>query len=97
MNEELININDALGVLQEYKGSKGHKAMVEIAHQKMSYYMAEFMDGKDVDLVQNRANFKAWKELVNCVDERIFEYEGYIGRVLEEQNRQAQMAQRGMV
>jgi uncharacterized protein YbaP (TraB family) len=91
MDDNFENVNERLGVLLEYKDSAGHKAMVELANQQMSLNMMEFMDGPDdVDLVQLRARFKAWKGVVEVLGQQIFSYESYIRQVMEEREREMQ-------
>ena len=94
--DDLSKTNDCLAKLTKHKGSEGHKLMVELAKQRMSFFMAEFMDGDDVDLQQSRADFRAWKGVVTLLEQAAFEYESYIARILHEQELQAQQSQGGM-
>ena len=89
------NVADGLKVLVEYKDSPGHKAMVEVAYQNMSRCMAAFMYDNDVDLIQLRADFKAWMEIVTAVDKRMSNYKMQIKMVLEQTERQLQANQGG--
>ena len=94
--DELSKTHECIEKLAKHKDSPGHKLMVELAKQRMSFYMAQFMDGQEVDLQQARSDFRAWKDVVTLLEQSQFQYEGYIATILEEQNRQALMAQRGM-
>ena len=93
--DELSNTADALKTLEEYRNTAGHKALVDIAHQQMGVYMNRFMYEQDADLVQLRADFRAWMDIVAAVDKRIGDYSAYIAQIMEQNNRQAQQAQGG--
>lgn len=92
---DIDKIADGLKVLSEYKDSPGHKAMVEIAYQNMSSCMSAFMYDDDVDLLQLRADFRAWMDIVTAVDKRMGNYEMQIKMVLEQTERQLQANQGG--
>ena len=93
--DDLTSTYECIEKLAKHKDSEGHKLMVELAKQRMSFFMAEFMDGDDVDLQQSRAEFRAWRGVVTLLEQSAFEYEGYIARILDEQERQAQGAKNG--
>jgi len=61
----------------------------------MNAHLAKFMYGEDIDLIQTRADFRAWMEIVASVDKRIVSYEMQLKQVLEGTEQQMQAMQRG--
>lgn len=87
MTDDIKNVDalqKAINVLEDYKDTDGHKAIVEVAYQNMNSYLMVYMQGgDDIDLQQNRADFRAWSQVVTSLDRSISSYKNELQMIVD--------------
>jgi len=83
--------------LRQFKDSEGYKFLSEFVQDKQAELVRVLIDGDDdIDLVQLRADFKAWYKLLGAVDVEIDSYDIWLQQTLNRMNGQNRDMLRGI-
>jgi hypothetical protein len=80
--------------LAQFKTTVGYSDLVKLLREQQGQLLKMFMSDKGVDLIQLRADFRAWQKVISVIDEPIEQYDIWLAQTLEQENlKQQQMMQ----
>jgi len=83
--------------LRQLKTTVGYSDLVKLVKDREANLLRAFLSTNDEDLVQLRADFRAWHNVIQIIDEPIVQYDVWLDQTLKQIQKQDEMigAQRG--
>jgi len=81
--------------LRNLKKHPAHKDLVEYANDQMGKLLFAFILEDDANLVELRAQFRSWYNLLGSIDEPIQQYDIWLSQTLDNLERKAAQASKG--
>lgn len=74
--------------LTQFKTTPGFKVLVKLVRDQEANLLRMFMSDEIVDMVQLRADFRAWQKVLSVIDEPIQQYDIWLEGTLEKMKQQ---------